>query len=75
VTSDGEELGKVKEVRGDTDVDIFDGLIVGSGLLGIDEKYVPGELVESIDTEAVHITIARAEAEQLEQYQPPGGAE
>jgi hypothetical protein len=75
VTADGEELGKVKEVLGDNVAGIFDGLIVGHGLLGVEERYVPAELVESIDTEAVHLTIGAAETKQLERFKPPGAAE
>ena len=75
VTADGKELGKVKEVLGDSVAGIFDGLIVGQGLLGVEEQYVPAEFVESIDTEAVHLTIDAAESKKLKQFKPPGGAE
>jgi hypothetical protein len=75
VTADGEELGKVKEGLGDDVSGIFDGLLVSHGLLGVEERYVPAELVESIDTEAVHLTIGAAEAKQLEQFKPPGAAD
>ncbi len=73
VTADGEGLGKVAEVLGDTVTDIFDGLSVATGLLG-KPKYVPSELVDSIDTDAVHLTISKAEADRLEEYTPPAGA-
>jgi hypothetical protein len=72
VTADGEELGRVEEVLGDTVADIFDGLTVATGLLG-KPKYVPAELVASIDTEAVHLTISADKADRLEEYTPPGG--
>jgi hypothetical protein len=74
VTADGEEVGKVEEVLGDTVADIFDGLTVGTGLLG-KPRYVPAELVVSIDTEAVHLTISKAEADRLEEYTPPRAVE
>jgi uncharacterized protein YrrD len=72
VTADGEQLGTVKEVLGDTEADIFDGLRVSTGLLGSDEKYVPAELLESIDTDAVHLTIPAAESDRLDGLAPPG---
>jgi hypothetical protein len=71
VTTDGEELGTVKEVLGDTVADIFDGLLVATGALGLGEKYVPAELVDTIDTEAVRLTISAAEADRLDKA-PPG---
>lgn len=71
VTNDGQELGRVEEVLGDEVTGIFDGLLVGGGLLG-SSKYVPSELVESIDTERVHLTIPSGAAEALEAKSPPG---
>lgn len=47
VNADGEELGKVDEVLGDTGHDIFDGLNVRRGLLG-GVEYYPAELVREI---------------------------
>jgi hypothetical protein len=72
LTADGEELGTVKEVLGDNVADIFGGLLVTTSALGFDENYVPAELVESIDTDAVHLTIRAAESDRLEQLTPPG---
>ena len=72
VTADGEELGTLDQVLGDEVADIFDGLAVATGLLG-KPKYVPAELVGSIDTEAVHLTISKAEADRLDDYTPPDG--
>jgi hypothetical protein len=74
VTADGEELGKVDEVLGEKTLDIFDGLTVAGGLLA-KPKYVPAELVDRIDTEAVHLTISAAETERLGEYEPPGAAD
>jgi uncharacterized protein YrrD len=72
VTADGEKLGTVKEVLGDTEAGIFAGLRVSTGTLGIDEQYVPAELLESIDTDAVRLTIRAAESEKLDRFAPPG---
>jgi hypothetical protein len=67
---DGEEIGRVEQTLGDTVADIFDGLAVSIGLLG-KPKYVPSELVASIDTEAVRLTIGKDDVERLDEYTPP----
>jgi hypothetical protein len=73
VSADGDDLGKVEEVLGDTVTDIFDGLAVSTSLLG-KPAYVPAELVDSIDTDAVHLTISQSEVDRLDEYTPPDGA-
>jgi hypothetical protein len=70
VDTDGEDVGQVEEILGDTVADIFDGLTISTGLLG-KPKYLPSELVGPIDTDAVHLTISKADAERLEEYTPP----
>ena len=47
VGSDGEEIGKVEEVVGDSNADIFSGLTVGTSLLH-KPRLVPAELVAAI---------------------------
>jgi uncharacterized protein YrrD len=47
VDAQGEDIGRVHEVLGDTDSDIFDGLQVSSGLLGR-RHYVPAESIDEI---------------------------
>jgi hypothetical protein len=47
VDADGESVGKVDEVLGDQERDIFDGLQVTSGVLG-ESRYVPAEEVGGI---------------------------
>ena len=59
---------------GDTVAGIFDGLLVKRHLLG-ETTYVPGELVESIDTERVQLTIASEDVEELDAVKPPGAVE
>jgi hypothetical protein len=54
---DGNEVGKVHEIAGDENHDIFDGLSVKESALGHD-KYVPSEVVGRIEDGAVHLTIA-----------------
>jgi len=67
---DGEEIGKVDQVLGDNDADIFDGLAILTGVVG-KPKYVPSELVASIDTDAVRLTIGKEELDSLDEYTPP----
>jgi ribosomal 30S subunit maturation factor RimM len=47
VDAQGESLGKVEEVLGDKEADIFDGLNVATGLLG-EPTYIPAEKVGEI---------------------------
>jgi hypothetical protein len=49
---DGGEIGRVDEVTGDPEADIFDGIRVSHGLLGRTE-YVPSERVAEIREGAV----------------------
>lgn len=74
LAADGEELGRVVELIGDTGRDIFDGLSVSTGLLK-KPLYVPAEHVAEITDGCVRLTLGRAEAGQLEEYEPPPGAE
>ena len=71
VTSDGKELGKVEQVLGDKTADIFDGVTVATGVLG-KAPYVPAELIASIDTAAVHLSVSAADAAELDEFTPPG---
>jgi hypothetical protein len=50
----GKEIGKVDEVLGDTEADIFDGLNVKRGLLG-GVEYVPAEVVREIREGEIHL--------------------
>jgi hypothetical protein len=56
VARDGEQVGKVDQVLGDPEADIFDGLAVGGGLLS-QPTYVPGEQVGPIEEGTVHLSI------------------
>jgi hypothetical protein len=67
VTADGSLIGRVVQVAGDKQDDIFDGLAVQSdqsALVG----YVPGEHVAAIVPGQVTLKITAAEAATLEQY-------
>jgi uncharacterized protein YrrD len=64
VGSDGEELGTVHEVIGDTGADIFDGLAVSPGLLK-SSKYVPAERVRAITEGRVELDLTKADFDGL----------
>jgi hypothetical protein len=70
VGSDGEEIGKVEETVGDSTLDIFDGLTVGTGLLS-KPRYVPAELVGEIVEGQVTLTIDHEQFERLGEYHEP----
>jgi hypothetical protein len=74
VGSDGEELGKVEEVLGDTGHDIFSGLTVGTGLLHR-ARYVPAEQVSEIVEGRVTLSIGKDEFERFEEYVEPPSPE
>jgi len=72
--SDGEQLGKVEEVLGDSSHDIFSGLVVGTGLLHR-PRYVPAELVSEIVEGRVTLSLGTDEFERLEDYVEPTSSE
>ena len=55
VGADGEGVGRVDEVLGDQERDIFDGLQVSAGVLG-ESRYVPAEEVGTITDGRVQLT-------------------
>ena len=71
VANDGNEVGKLDQVLGDTEADIFDGLAVGAGTVLDRPLYVPSEKVGAIEEGTVHLGIDSEEYEQLSPYEPP----
>jgi hypothetical protein len=71
VDANGEEAGKVDEVTGDENVDIFDGLTITTGRLS-KQKYVPSEHVTAIREGEVVLDIALG---QLETFNEPATEE
>jgi uncharacterized protein YrrD len=67
VGSDGETLGKVHEVLGDTNVDIFNGLAVSPGLLR-HSRYVPSERVTVIEEGRVALDLDRESFGRLDEH-------
>ena len=70
-TSDGNEVGKVDQVLGDPEADIFDGLSVGAGAVLERPRYVPSEKVGPIEVGTVHLTIDAEEYDRLSAYEEP----
>lgn len=66
---DGDELGYVKEVLGDGNADIFDGLLITRGLLHGD-RYVPAERVTAIYEGRIEIDLDSKQLDALEQVAP-----
>jgi sporulation protein YlmC with PRC-barrel domain len=62
---DGQEVGKVEEIAGDEEADIFDGFAVKAHAPGA-AKYVPAESVGRIAEGEVRLTIAESEVASLE---------
>jgi hypothetical protein len=71
VANDGNEVGKLDQVLGDTEADIFDGLAVGAGTVLDRPLYVPSEKVGAIEEGTVHLGIDSEEYKQLSRYEPP----
>jgi hypothetical protein len=65
--AENEEIGRVDEVTGDENVDIFDGLTISQGILA-KAKYVPSEHVAQILEGEVHLSLSRAAVEALQDY-------
>lgn len=68
--ADGEEIGRVEEVTGDSNADIFDGLSIARGLLG-HQLYVPSEHVGEIVSGRVRLTLDSAGVESLGEEDEP----
>lgn len=74
VDAAGEPVGKVHETIGDSGTDIFNGLAVSPGLLR-PSRYVPAEVVGTIEEGRVHLTIPQAEFDRLEDHEEPPPSE
>ncbi len=70
VSADGVEVGRVDEVVGDEEHDIFDGLAVAESTFG-KPRYVPSEQVGEIAEGVVRLKLAHAEAASLGEYLEP----
>jgi len=75
VDANGEEVGSVDEVIGDSSDDIFNGLSISMSLLG-KPRYVPSEQVGEITEGRVQLTLSKDGVDRLGEYEePPTSAE
>ena len=74
LAADGSEVGKVHEVIGDDNADIFDGLAVSTRASG-KPRYVPSEQVAEIVEGAVRLKLGPEQVAALDEYHEPVSAE
>jgi uncharacterized protein YrrD len=65
MSSDGERIGRVEEVYADTRADVFDGIVIGRGPLGLDRRYVEADQIDRIHERGVVLSITAAAAAGL----------
>jgi uncharacterized protein YrrD len=70
----GEEIGHVHQLTGDHNADIFDGLVIGHGLLRKD-KYIPSEHVGEIVEGTVTLSLTRQQIDALDDFTEPASEE
>jgi hypothetical protein len=70
VDADGHEVGKVAEITGDSEQDIFDGLAITSSALH-SRRYVPSEEVAEIVEGRVTLKLRGADVERLQEFSEP----
>ena len=70
LAADGSEVGKVDEVTGDSNADIFDGLAIATSALG-KPRYVPSEQVAEIVEGSVRLKLSPEQVKQLDEYLEP----
>lgn len=74
VDSDGNHVGKVEEIVGDSGRDIFNGLTIATGLFARGQ-YVPAEQVAEITEGRVRLTLRDHEVQHLPEYTEPPPSE
>ncbi|HEX3807427.1 MAG TPA: hypothetical protein VHV52_11680 [Gaiellaceae bacterium] len=67
---DGEEVGRIEAVTGDSNADIFDGLAIASGVVAR-PRYVPAEQIAEITDGLVRLSLDKTAIEQLPEYDVP----
>ena len=74
VDAEGDEVGRVEDVIGDSKADIFNGLSVTTGLLG-GPRYVPAESVGVITEGRIHLHLSRKQVHKLDKHEQPPPSE
>jgi hypothetical protein len=70
VDAEGQEVGSVDEVVGDSSDDIFNGLSISTSLLGR-PRYVPSEQVGTITQGRVQLTLTKDQIGRLGEFEEP----
>ena len=70
VDADGQEVGAVDEIVGDSGSDIFNGLAVSTGLLKR-PRYVPAERITEIRDGCIRLDVSADEIESLDEQVLP----
>jgi hypothetical protein len=70
VDAEGQEVGSVDEVAGDSSDDIFNGLSISMSLLG-KPRYVPSEQVGTITEGRVQLKLTKDQIEHLGEFKEP----
>lgn len=68
--ADGEEIGRVREIAGDAEADIFSGLVISVSRLGAN-RFLPAERVTGIWSRRVETSVTGEQAERLPEYEEP----
>lgn len=74
VAADGADVGRVDDIAGDSEIDIFNGVVVSRGALR-GRRYVPAEQVGDIVDGTVHLTIDSGTFERLGDFEEPPPSE
>jgi hypothetical protein len=72
--SDGKEIGKVIEVVGDSEEDIFNGLAISIGFFA-KARYAPAELVSTIVEGELRLDLDSRAARSLQEFERPPASE
>jgi hypothetical protein len=67
---DGAEIGKVSEIAGDAEADIFSGLVVSLSRLSAN-RFLPSERVTGIWPDRIETNVTAEQAEALKDYKDP----
>lgn len=73
VDSNDNEIGRVEEIVGDPNADIFNGLLISTGLFH-GARYIPAEQIDGITEGRVRLRLDRDELKRLPDDAPPGPA-
>jgi len=73
IDAEDDDVGRVEEVVGDPNADIFNGLLISTGHFS-GKRYVPAEQVGLITDERVHLTLSRDDVKRLTDESAPSSA-